>query len=91
MGERAFEFIRTNKREDKPRTRGITEIRSPCYTPLGKRCLEDILETMGAYMDSLKFAGGSFALMPRNALREIRKQRHLVAPSTTLATAAQYT
>jgi phosphosulfolactate synthase (CoM biosynthesis protein A) len=76
MGERAFEFIRTNKREGKPRTHGITEIRGPYYTPLGKRCLEDIFDTMGAYVDSLKFAGGSFALMPSNVLREIIDLAH---------------
>jgi len=71
MSERAFRFIRTNKREDKPRTRGLTEIRGPYYTPVGKRYLEDIFETVGAYIDSLKFAGGSFALMPRESLKEI--------------------
>jgi len=31
---------------------------------MGKRYLQDILETMGAYVDSLKFTGGSFSLMP---------------------------
>lgn len=38
---------------------------------MGKRTLEDILETMGDYVDALKFAGGSFALMPRRAVREL--------------------
>ncbi len=66
--ERAFSFIRLNSREGKPRTRGITEVRGPYYTPVGRRYLEDVLETMGAYVDSLKFAGGSFALMPRRAV-----------------------
>jgi len=60
-----------NAREPKPRTRGITEIRGPYYTPMGRRYLQDILETMGAYVDSLKFAGGSFALMPRRAVKEL--------------------
>src|SRR5207248_23898 len=60
MSERAFPFIRMNEREGKPRTRAITEIRGPYYTPMGKRYLEDVLETMGEYIDSLKFAGGSF-------------------------------
>src|ERR687885_130689 len=69
MGERAFPFIRTNERQGKPRARGVTEIRGPYYTPMGKRYLEDVLETMGAYVDSLKFAGGSFVLMPRAAVR----------------------
>ena len=69
--ERAFPFIRTNERPSKPRTRGITEIRGPYYTPMGKRYLQDILETMGPYVDALKFAGGSFSLMPRQALQEL--------------------
>lgn len=84
MSERAFPFIRLNEREGKPRTRGITEIRGPYYTPMGKRYLEDVLETMGEYVDSLKFAGGSFTLMPRQALKEIidLAHRHNVLVST---------
>ena len=37
----------------------MTEIRGPYYTPMGPRYREDVLETMGAYVDALKFAGGS--------------------------------
>lgn len=69
--ERAFPFLPLNDREAKPRKRGVTEIRGPYYTPLGKRGLEDILETMGPYIDILKFAGGSFSLMPRRAVTEL--------------------
>src|SRR5262244_1954330 len=69
--ERAFAFLRVNRRGDKPRSRGVTEIRGPYYTPMGPRYLQDVLETMGAYVDSLKFAGGSFALMPRRAVKEL--------------------
>src|SRR5437899_6295446 len=75
-GDRAFAFVRVNERPPKPRVRGITEIRGPYYTPVGRRYLEDILETMGAYVDALKFAGGSFALMPRGAVREIIELCH---------------
>lgn len=67
----AFSYLRRNVRAGKPRDRGITEVRGPYYTPMGKRYLEDLLETMGPYIDSLKFAGGSFSLMPRKALGEI--------------------
>ena len=74
--ERAFPFIRLNERQSKPRTCGVTEIRGPYYTPMGKRYLQDILETMGVYVDSLKFAGGSFSLMPREAVREIIELCH---------------
>ncbi len=67
--DRAFPFLRINERQSKPRKRGVTEIRGPYYSPMGKRYLEDILETMGAYVDVLKFAGGSFSLMPRKAVK----------------------
>ncbi len=63
--ERAFSFLDLNARDEKPRKQGVTEIRGPYYTPMGKRYLEDILETMGAYIDILKFAGRSFSLRPR--------------------------
>jgi phosphosulfolactate synthase (CoM biosynthesis protein A) len=76
MSQRAFPFLRMNERESKPRTRGITEIRGPYYTPLGKRYLEDVLETMGDAIDSLKFAGGSFTLMPEEQLRAIIDLAH---------------
>ncbi len=69
--ERAFSFRWVNDRQSKPRTRGVTEIRGPYYTPMGKRYLQDVLETMGAYVDSLKFAGGSFSLMPRQAVKDL--------------------
>lgn len=69
--DRAFSFIKVNERPPKPRSRGVTEIRGPYYTPMGKRYLQDVLETMGAYVDALKFAGGSFSLMPRQAVKEL--------------------
>lgn len=69
--ERAFAFLKINKRQQKPRTQGVTEIRGPYYTPMGKHYLHDILETMGAYVDTLKFAGGSFSLMPRQVVKKL--------------------
>jgi phosphosulfolactate synthase (CoM biosynthesis protein A) len=74
--QRPFPFLKINQREAKPRRRGITEIRGPYYTPMGKRYLADILETAGAYVDALKFAGGSFAIMPRTAVRELIDLAH---------------
>jgi phosphosulfolactate synthase (CoM biosynthesis protein A) len=68
---RAFDFLKVNERQSKPRSQGVTEIRGPYYTPMGKRYLQDILETMGAYVDALKFAAGSFSLMPRQAVKEL--------------------
>jgi len=72
----AFSFLKTNQRQAKPRSRGLTEIRGPYYTPMGKRYLQDVLETMGEHVDSLKFAGGSFTLMPRPALAELLNLCH---------------
>jgi len=71
LSERSFPFLKVNDRPQKPRTRGVTEIRGPYYTPMGKRYLQDVLETMGTYVDALKFAGGSFSLMPRQAVKEL--------------------
>ena len=69
--ERAFAKLRINKRDAKPRKKGVTEIRGPYYSVMGKQYLHDVLETMGAYVDVLKFAGGSFSLMPRKAVMEL--------------------
>jgi len=74
--DRSFAFLRMNERQPKPRTQGVTEIRGPYYTPMGKRYLEDVLETMGAYVDALKFAAGSFTLFPGEALKEIIDLAH---------------
>src|SRR5215216_6677270 len=69
--KRGFPFLQVNEREGKPCRRGLSEIRGPYYSVIGRRYLEDLFETMGAYVDSLKFAGGSFALMPERAVREL--------------------
>src|SRR5437773_10870757 len=76
QNKRGFQFLRTNPRPDKPRQRGITEIRGPYYSVIGQRYLHDLLETMGAYVDSLKFGGGSFCLMPRKIVRQINDLCH---------------
>ncbi len=71
MVDRTFEFLHTNHRPEKPRDTGITEMRGPYYDPMGPRELRDIFETMGNYVDIYKFSGGSFALMPESAVREL--------------------
>jgi phosphosulfolactate synthase (CoM biosynthesis protein A) len=79
-----FSFLRCNRRDDKPRSRGITEVRGPYYAPVGRHYLEDLLADWGAYVDALKFAGGSFTLMPRDRLRDVVElaHRHGVLVST---------
>src|SRR3954452_21084622 len=69
--EPSLPFLRMNRRDPKPRTRGLTEIRGPYYTPIGTRQLEDILETMGQWIASFKVGGGAFALMSARAVREL--------------------
>jgi phosphosulfolactate synthase (CoM biosynthesis protein A) len=74
--EMTLPFLRMNQRPGKPRSHGITEIRGPYYSPMGTRYLTDVLETMGEYVDALKFAGGSFALMPKARVRELIDLAH---------------
>lgn len=77
-------FIATNPRQGKPRQTGLTEIRAAYYTPFGQHYFEDLLETMGNYIDSIKFAGGAFALQPPKTLTAIVElaHRHKVLVST---------
>ncbi|HEX6547961.1 MAG TPA: phosphosulfolactate synthase [Candidatus Dormibacteraeota bacterium] len=85
MDERsAFGFLTSNRRPAKPRAVGVTEVRGPYYSVVGRRYLEDLFEGFGAYVDSLKFAGGSFSLMPREALVELIElcHQHQVKVST---------
>ena len=74
--EKNFDFLNMNEREPKPRKIGITEIRGPYYSVMGKRYLQDIMETMGDHVDSLKFSGGSFSIMPKTSVKELIKIAH---------------
>lgn len=76
MSDRACSFFALNQRQKKPRKLGITEIRGPYYSVMGKRYLSDLLETMGEYVDGLKFAGGSFALMPKKEVKALIDLAH---------------
>src|SRR5260221_892248 len=76
LDERAFPLLRLNQRGTKARQIGVREIRGPYYAVMGTRYLSDILETVGEYGDGVKYAGGSFALMPRARVREINGLAH---------------
>jgi phosphosulfolactate synthase (CoM biosynthesis protein A) len=76
MTETAFAFIPRAARTAKPRRTGVTEIRGPYYSAYGPRHLADILETVGAWVDGVKYAGGSFALMPRDTVAAMNKLIH---------------
>src|SRR5215469_5066576 len=75
--KRSFPFLQVNQRGSKPRKHGLTEIRGPYYSVVGRRYLEDLFELMGQYVDSLKFAGGSFSLMPEAAVQKLIELCHL--------------
>jgi phosphosulfolactate synthase (CoM biosynthesis protein A) len=74
--ERAFGWVKRNDRQGKPRTKGLTEIRGPYYSVIGPRYLEDVLETAGDYIDSLKFAAGSFSVIPKKSLTQLLDLAH---------------
>jgi phosphosulfolactate synthase (CoM biosynthesis protein A) len=76
MTEPTFSFIPRAARSHKPRARGLTEIRGPYYSTYGPRHLADVMETVGAWVDGIKYAGGSFALMPAQAVQAINKIAH---------------
>ena len=76
MTETTFSFIPRAARSFKPRTTGITEIRGPYYSAYGPRHLADLLDTVGAWIDGIKYAGGSFALMPREVVESINNSAH---------------
>jgi phosphosulfolactate synthase (CoM biosynthesis protein A) len=73
---RAFQFLDLNDRGEKPRDTGVTEIRGPYYSVMGPNYLDDVLSTMGHYVDSLKFAGGSFSLMPEEEVQALLDLAH---------------
>jgi phosphosulfolactate synthase (CoM biosynthesis protein A) len=72
----ALPFLRLNNRQDKPRTRGITEIRGPYYSMLGPRQLEDILDLAGPYIDWFKIPAPSLALLSPQCMRSFIEISH---------------
>ncbi|XP_020103651.1 protein HEAT-STRESS-ASSOCIATED 32 isoform X2 [Ananas comosus] len=69
-------FNEDEDRPEKPRRYGLTEMRSPFYSFLGHDALQETLETMGEFVDGLKFAGGSHSLMPKAFIKEITDLAH---------------
>ena len=76
MSDTASAFVPRAARSLKPRRTGLTEIRGPYYSAFGPRHLADLFETVGAWIDGIKYAGGSFALMPPEAVKSINKLAH---------------
>lgn len=72
----AFEWLQRNDRPAKPRHSGLTEIRAAYYSNFGISYFKDILELTGNYVDSIKFAGGSFTFMNPKKIKAINDLAH---------------
>lgn len=71
-----FDWLPKNERQEKPRTIGLTEIRSAYYSNFGMSYFKDLLEMSGNYIDSIKFAGGCFTLMNPDKIKEMIDLAH---------------
>src|SRR5699024_1853038 len=76
MSDISFDFIPRAYRPAKPRSVGITEVRGPYYSTYGTRHLADVLDVAGQWVDGVEWAGGSFALLPREQVRAISDLAH---------------
>ncbi|XP_073003262.1 protein HEAT-STRESS-ASSOCIATED 32 [Typha latifolia] len=69
-------FSEDEDRPEKPRRYGVTEMRNPSDSLVGQDALQEILETMGQFVDGLKFSGGSNSSMPESFVKEITDLAH---------------
>ncbi|KAF2303612.1 hypothetical protein GH714_020117 [Hevea brasiliensis] len=51
-------------------------MRGPQYSLLSHNMLQDIFESMGQFVDGLKFSGGSHSLMPKSFIKEVIDMAH---------------
>ncbi|GAA3658308.1 phosphosulfolactate synthase [Microbacterium marinilacus] len=72
----SFNFVPRAYRPAKPRTFGITEIRAPYYYTFGTRRMQDVFDVAGPWVDGIKWAGGSFALLPAEQVRAFSDIAH---------------
>ena len=80
----AFGFLPSNVLPAKPRTFGLTEIRGPYYAPVTLTYLDELLSDWGEYVDGVKFAGGSFSLMPQDRMKGLIDVAHKHGTTTIL-------
>jgi len=76
--EKAFDYIHLMPRSEKPRDRGLTEVRD--IKGRGMAELEDICQTAGEYIDVYKMACATQRLLPK----EIVKKRSISATDLAL-------
>ncbi|KAE8723058.1 putative transcription factor [Hibiscus syriacus] len=69
-------FEEDEDRPEKPRRFGVTEMRGPNHTLLTQNVLQEIFESMGQFVDGLKFSGGSHSLMPKSFLKQVIHMAH---------------
>lgn len=69
-------FYEDEDRPEKPRSFGVTEMRPPHYTLLSQNLLQDAFESMGQFVDGLKFSGGSHSLMSKSYIKEVTNMAH---------------
>lgn len=72
----SFNFVPRAYRPQKPREFGLTEIRAPHYFAYGTRHMQDIFDVAGPWVDGIKWAGGSFALLPTEQVKAINEVAH---------------
>lgn len=72
----SFNFVPRAYRPVKPRQFGMTEIRAPYYHTFGTRHLQDVFDVAGPWVDGIKWAGGSFALVPPDQVRKFSDIAH---------------
>lgn len=72
----SFNFVPRAYRPAKPRTFGLTEIRAPYYSTFGTRHLQDVFDVAAPWVDGIKWAGGSFALLPTEQVRRFSDIAH---------------
>ncbi|KAA0056904.1 hypothetical protein IC582_029466 [Cucumis melo] len=69
-------FDEDEDRPEKPRRSGVTEMRGPHYTLSTQNVIQEIFESVGQFVDGLKFSGGSHSLLPRDFMKEVTEMAH---------------
>lgn len=69
-------FVPRAHRPEKPRTFGLTEIRAPYYATFGTRHLQDVFDVAAPWVDGIKWAGGSFSLVPPEQVKAMSEIAH---------------
>ncbi|KAL6562205.1 Protein HEAT-STRESS-ASSOCIATED 32 [Orobanche gracilis] len=69
-------FFEDEDRPEKPRRYGVTEMRGPHYSLFSQNLLQEVFDSMGQFVDGLKFYGGSHSLMPKSYIKEVTNMAH---------------